>query len=294
MMRKKMFAVLLCTLLMGALSGCGSQSEPVQQSAENKTAASETQAAESESETESAAAAESATEAQSETETESQTAETSASETTETAASGETAADGSTTATTAGKAGSETTTVTQTEAVQQEENQTQQQKKNNPPDEPAEVNIETEAPAQVDAPDPDAPAETSAETEPQTKELSMTVNYQGHSLTIGESAADFVAAVPELRSESAPSCYGNGENINYYYENEQVVLYVWNENGNYLAYGLDIYTPGIVSVDGLDIGSAVTFDGEKEYDMGNDCSILVNADGGVVNMISYNKDLPEI
>ncbi len=293
MMRKKMFAVLLCTLLMGALSGCGSQSEPAQQSDENE-AAAETQAAESESETESAAAEESGTEAQSETETENQTTETSASETTETAASGETtAADSSTTTTTAGKAGSETTTVIQTETVQQEENPVQQEE-NNPPDVPAEVNIETEAPAQVNAPDPDAPAETSAETQPQKQELSMTVNYQGHALTVGESAADFVAAVPELRSESAPSCYGNGENINYYYENEQVVLYVWNENGNYLAYGLDIYAPGIVSVDGLDIGSAVTFDGEKEYDMGNDCSILVSADGGVVNMISYNKDLPEI
>ncbi len=293
MMKKKMFAVLLCALLMGALSGCGSKSESVTQSdAETETSAAESQMTEAESAV--------TTESKSETETETtaQESETAAAETTGTTTAVTTTTTVEMTATTTAataKAAPETAAAVQTEKISQKETTVQQQEENNPPDEPAHVSVETEAPTQqIEAPDPDISTTVPAETEPQKKELSMTVTYQGHSITVGENASDFVAAVPADSFESAPSCYGNGENINYYYENEGMILYVWNENDNYLAYGLDIFVPGIASVDGLDIGSSVTFDGEKTYDMGNDCSIMIEAVGGVVNMISYNKNLPGV
>ena len=290
MKNRKIQLILVSMALLGMLSGCGKQEETEQ--AENSVIVAETQAeTEAEQETE--------METKSISETEEKTAES----VTETESVAET---GTETATTSGEtqqttnSGNSGTTPTATEkaaeTVAPEEEEVviiEDDGNDNTPDVPAEVVVENDPRPEenINAPDPnDAPAPEVPKT-PDTpaEELSMTVNYQGYALTVGESAKAFVEAVPPTSQESAPSCYGNGENINYYYDD--LTIYVWNEDGNYMIYGIDIMSPGIVSVNGLDIGSAATFDGEKKFDMGDNCNIMVIAAGGSVVSISYNKDL---
>lgn len=117
----------------------------------------------------------------------------------------------------------------------------------------------------------------------------LSITYQGQTLAIGDNAQGFVNAVKPNFEESAPSCYGNGENINYYYDG--MTVYVWNENDNYLVYGIDIDASNIAPVQGYDIGSTADFDGQKIIDCGDNCNIIITEVGGQVINISYNKDL---
>ena len=290
-MKKYLLAVLAFAGCLGILSGCGKQEESVQTAEETVPAVSaETETAEVPSE------AETSEKSKKEASTESDTAETesSAEETSDTVSESETNQKASETAvstavTASGNASSATAVAVSTEApVQQAETQAVQVD-DNPPDVPAEVNLVTEADVQIDAPDPDAGI-TATDAEPQASELSMTISYQGNSLTVGESAKSFIDAVkPGMIDGPAPSCYGDGENINYIYDD--MTVYVWNQSENYQIYSVDINAPGIVSVNGMDIGSAVTFDGEKRFDLGDGYSITVCSAGGTVNLISYNMDL---
>lgn len=291
-MKKYLLAVLAFAGCLGILSGCGKQEESVPTAEENvPVVSSETETAKISSKAETSA------KSKKEASTEANTAETesSAEETSDTVSESETNQNASETAvstavTSSGNASVTTTVAVSAETqVQQAETQADVQIDDNPPDVPAEVNLVTEAEVQIDAPDPDAGI-TATEAEVQTSELSMTISYQGNSLTVGESAKSFVDAVkPGMIDGPAPSCYGDGENINYIYDD--MTVYVWNQNENYQVYSVDINAPGIVSVSGMDIGSAVTFDGEKRFDLGDGYSITVSAVGGTVSLISYNMDL---
>jgi len=307
MMRKYIMPVLLSALLISMLTGCGKKEEtqtqvgmapPVQETS------AETQSTETETESQSGKTEKSKKETESEAETETDSvseSETSGEEDsdTETESVTEQSTEITTTVITTVSGNTVVTTAVETKAQQvtqqvtpQAETQIVTPVDDTPPDVPAETNIVTEPTvAQIDAPDPDAGAVTEPPTEEDnsTDDLSLTVNYQGYALTVGESAKDFIDAVKPNSEESAPSCYGNGENINYYYDD--MTIYVWNENDNYMIYGIDIIASGIVSVKGMDIGSPATFDGEKIYDMGNGCNIMLIASGGNVVSISYNKNL---
>lgn len=291
-MKKIILPVLLCAVLA---AGCGKQEETQTQAGiappEQETAA-DTQSAETEAESETESKKTETSEKETESDSDAES-ETSGEEDSDTKAESDTAQNTETTSTAVTTASGDTAAAAAAETkTQQEETQAAAPVDDNPPDVPEEINIVTEPPvAQIEAPDPDAGAVTEppAEEDNSTEDLSLTVNYQGYALTVGESAKAFVEAVKPNSEESAPSCYGNGENINYYYDN--MTVYVWNENDNYMIYGIDINSPGVVSVKGMDIGSPATFDGEKIYDMGNNCNIMVIASGGVVTGISYNKDL---
>lgn len=268
---KQMITMLIFAGLLGMLSGCGKQTEENQQAEESTVVTTETQADTTEAETE--------TEKNTEAETETTASSSAEEETTTASASGQKSSE----TTTAISAATETTA----ENAETTEETTAEE---DIPDTQAEQDIPTEP--QTDEPDSVTliPPATEEVTEPDLPDNnSMTITYQGNSLTIGESAKDFVAAVKPNNEESAPSCYGDGENINYYYDD--MTVYVWNQNDSYMVYSVDITAPGIVSVSGMDIGSSVTFDGEKRYDMGDNCNIIVLASGGSVVSISYNKDL---
>ncbi len=292
-MKKIIMPALLCAALL-ALTGCGKTEE---KTADTSAAAQEetTVASSAETEAESQKEKKSATETETDTGTESETSVESGAETQAESASAQNA-ETTTAVTTAAGTASTTTAAAETQAQQTERTPAQENtpENDNSPDVPAEVVIVTEAPvAQVDAPDPDANTATEPPAEENNNtadELSLTVNYQGYALTVGESIKDFVENVkPAADPERAPSCLGNGEDL--VYEYNDFTLYVWNDNDSYTLTGLDVFSPGITSVKGMDIGSAATFDGEKIYDMGNGCNIMVVASGGVVTIISYNKNL---
>ncbi|MDE6005779.1 MAG: hypothetical protein K2G88_10410 [Oscillospiraceae bacterium] len=138
----------------------------------------------------------------------------------------------------------------------------------------------------------DSPVTAPPVTEPPVSTGSpsdLSITYQGQTLAIGDNAQDFVNAVKPNFEESAPSCYGNGENINYYYDG--MTVYVWNENDNYLVYGIDVDASNIAPAQGYDIGSTADFEGQKIIDCGDNCNIIITEVGGQVINISYNKDL---
>ena len=96
-------------------------------------------------------------------------------------------------------------------------------------------------------------AETEA-AEPQktdAAEASMVFSFGGASLKVGESAEKFISTVSPSFTESAPSCYGNGEDINYCYDD--FTVYVWNENDNYLTYAIDIFGVNVPTEEGISI-----------------------------------------
>lgn len=298
--QKPVMTCLLCAVLLGTLAGCGKTEEKtadipeaVQTSVQKESVLSTETETKAESEQKEKSKKETAKSGESATETES---ETSGEKNSDTKTESAVVQNSETTASAvAAVSGTASTTAAETQAPQEEQTQVQETTpaEDNPPDVPAETVVVTEPPvAQIDAPDPDAPVETEPATEENTKtdELSLTVKYQGYDLTVGESVKNFVENIkPDTDPERAPSCLGNGEDLVYHYND--VTLYVWNDNDSYTLTGLDISASGITSVKGLDIGSAATFDGEKIYDMGNGCNIMVIASGGTVTAISYNKDL---
>ncbi|GEM_PF-3044263 len=293
---KQIMCILLCAALTGAAAGCGKQEEAAQTAENSAAIQEETKAVSTEAETQKETKSEKETSA--ETQSDTQQEETADSETvpeseTETAKASTAVSEAAATTTAVSPAA---TAAAETQAAQQAEEpaapaEEPAQEEEYTPDVPEQVVVVTEADViNIDAPDPDAVAtEPATEAEQHDDVLSMTIDYHGHALTVGESAKAFIDAVKPNFEESAPSCYGDGENINYYYDD--MTLYVWNQNDNYMIYSIDISSPGIVSVSGLDIGSSATFDGEKMFDMGNGCNILVIAAGGNVMSISYNKDL---
>ena len=270
--QKPVMTLLLCAALFGVLTGCGKTEETtdipdaVQTSAQEESVLSADAETEAETAEKEKSKKETSKSEESDTDAES---ETSGEEDSDTKTESDSAQNSETTTSTTAASGTASTTTAETKTQQDEQSPQQEEapaEDNNPPDVPAEVMIVTEAPVlPVDAPDPDAGAVTEppAEEDNSTDDLSLTVNYQGYGLTVGESAKAFIDAVKPNSEESAPSCYGDGENINYYYDD--MTVYVWNENDNYMIYGIDINSPGVVSVKGLDIGSAATFDGEKIY-----------------------------
>ncbi len=217
----------LCLLCTG-FTGCGKEKEDLSDSQQEQT--------------------ETTTEAAKET-----TAETEAVTTKETKATTTTKAEETTAESTSETAETETTASETTETT-------------------ATTEAATEAPTQTEAPAPtEAPTEpidqatqppateppTEAPTEPpaafSAEDLKFT--YNGASLTVGEDASAFVSAVAPDSSESAPSCYGNGEDVNYYYPN--FTLYIWDNDGVKLTYGIDIKSAGLATSKGISVGSSV-------------------------------------
>ncbi len=183
---------------------------------------------------------------------------------------------------------SDTTTETVSQTIQTESESSVSEKIT----EPEEVQTELiQVPEETDVQIQETELVTEAPTtEPeQVTSSELKIQYLGQTLGIGESAEAFVKANKPVSEESAPSCYGNGENINYYYDD--ITLYVWNENGSYMIYSIDINAPGIAQVNGYDIDSAADFDGEKIINCENDCNIILIAVDGRVISISYNKNL---
>lgn len=128
----------------------------------------------------------------------------------------------------------------------------------------------------------------------------VTFAYNGQALRVGDNASDFVNAVPENSKESSQSCYGNGEDINYYYDN--FTIFVWNDNGSYTTIGIDITGPDVTTQLGIGIGSSAddvvaaygseyAVEGSDYVYTYDDCSLRFTIADGKVNYISYNKDM---
>lgn len=162
---------------------------------------------------------------------------------------------------------------------------------------------------QTDAPAQEAPAEQLDATVPETPSPApveapvgddVTFRFNGTTLRVGDNVSGFVSAVKENSYESAQSCYGNGEDINYYYDD--FTIYVWNENGNYMTVGIDITGSGAATQKGITIGSTVN-DVIAAYGNGytedamdyvytyGDCNLRFTILDGQVHYISYNKDI---
>ena len=260
---KKLAALVLTFAMLAAVSACGKQQEPERTMPEDTTEVTTT--AEEETDTDSTTTAKETTTAASTTTTGNSTETTSASTTT---AAGETTA-----------AGAETTaaeTQAQTEA-------------------PAAVNT-TQAPAADPTP---APAEEpSPSVNTNAPEMSFTSG--GMTVNVGESALAFVSGVGYNSFETAPSCLGNGEDINYYYND--YTLYVWNDNDSYRLIGIDIQGGDATTSRGIKVGSSVNDvtaaygtgyteeNSDYVYRYDNNCSLRFTIEGGTVTFISYNQD----
>lgn len=269
-MKLKLFLYLLCAAMTLMLAGCGKEKEELTSQPE----AADTTVPETETETE----------------TEETTAETKkttkpAAETT--AAASETTADTETSTAAETETASESQTETETAAEEPEVTETE------PPAEETDAVVEetTEAPP-VTEPDTAPAAQFSAED--------LAFQYNGVSLTVGQDAAGFVAAVPADTMESAPSCYGNGSDVNYYYSN--FTLYIWDSEGKQLTYGIDITGAGLTTSKGIGIGSSLadvtaaygsgcTVEGPDYVYAVDDCTLRFTISGDAVTYISYNYDL---
>lgn len=279
---------LVCLGVLLALTGCGTETEDNMQSTEPATTAA---VAEADGGSESDAETEAKTESETETDTESETKQTEVSET-----DAESATETSSSETDNQNADAPATSVSQNNVTVTETEQPQAQtpSENTPvqTDTPVQEPVQTDPPVQPDAPtepEPDItePPATDAPVSGDMNDLKIT--YQGQTLAIGDNAESFVKAVKPNFEESAPSCYGNGENINYYYDD--ITVYVWNENNNYMVYSIDVNAPNVAPAKGYDIGSAADFEGQKIIDCGDDCNIVIAEAGGQVVNISYNKNL---
>lgn len=277
----RLLALLLSIVIISLFYGCGKASENTQtETAEENQIFTQPQSTAEETNDTSAAEKETRSTKAETTETESQSEE----ETTETTTQQESS---STVATSAAQT-TEDTQVTenaQENAAQEEtiiEN-VEQQAQNVQADNTIQETVQAVTQAVTEA-STEAPAETVA-----IDPSALTISYKGQNLTIGDSAEAFVNAVKPDFEESAPSCYGNGENINYYYDD--ITIYVWNENENYLTYSIDINAPGIAALDDYDVGMQVDFDNEKIIDCGNGYKIILIAIDKKIISISYNKDL---
>lgn len=162
---------------------------------------------------------------------------------------------------------------------------------------------ETAAPPQTEAP---TQAPTQAPTEAPTAppagfdSADLKFTFGGSSLTVGEDASGFIGAVPANYSESAPSCYGDGNDTNYYYTD--FTLYIWDNGTSKFTYGIDITGPGAATAEGITIGSTVDAltaaygTGYVEevmdyvYTVG-ECNMRFTISGGIVTYISYNYNL---
>lgn len=161
----------------------------------------------------------------------------------------------------------------------------------------------TEAPTNANTEPPATEKATDPPTEPpaQNNAPEMSFTFGNGTVNIGENAQGFTAAVPFNSEEKSPSCMGNGEDINYYYND--FTLYVWNDNGSYQTVGIDISGAGASTSRGITIGSsaeAVTAaygtgyteeNSDFVYRYDGDCSLRFTMNNGVVTFISYNKDI---
>lgn len=161
----------------------------------------------------------------------------------------------------------------------------------------------TEAPTNANTEPPATERATDPPTEPpaQNNAPEMSFTFGNGTVNIGENAQGFTAAVPFNSEEKSPSCMGNGEDINYYYND--FTLYVWNDNGSYQTVGIDISGAGASTSRGITIGSsaeAVTAaygtgyteeNSDFVYRYDGDCSLRFTMNNGVVTFISYNKDI---
>ncbi len=265
-MKLKLFLYLLCAAMTLMLAGCGKEKEELTSQPE----AADTTVPETETEAEE-------TTAESKKTTKPSTETTAASETTmdtETSAVTETTA--------------ESQTETETAAEEPEVTETE------PPAEETDPIVEetTEAPPAATEPDTAPAAQFSAE------DLEFQCN--GVSLTVGQDAAGFIAAVPADTVESAPSCYGDGSDINYYYSN--FTLYIWDSNGTQLTYGIDITGTGLTTSKGIGIGSSLadvtaaygsgyTVEGTDYVYKVDNSNLRFTISGDAVVYISYNYDL---
>ena len=268
-MKLKLFLYLLCAAMTLMLAGCGKEKEELTSQPE----AADTTVPETETEVEETAA---------------ETKKTTKPSTETTAATSETTADTETSTATETETASESQTETETAAEEPEVTETE------PPAEETDAVVEetTEAPPAATEPDTAPAAQFSAED--------LAFQYNGVSLTVGQDAAGFVAAVPADTMESAPSCYGNGSDVNYYYSN--FTLYIWDSEGKQLTYGIDITGAGLTTSKGIGIGSSLadvtaaygsgcTVEGPDYVYAVDDCTLRFTISGDAVTYISYNYDL---
>lgn len=258
---KKLIGVMLCMALLASVSACGKKSEETSLP-EDTTEVTTT----AEDTTDEETTEEETTEAVTTEDVTTEEITTEADVTTEAATTG---ADGTTTA------ADETTAAAAETTAAPAENTTA-----------APTEAATEAPTE-------APA-------PQSNADPISFTFNGGTLVLGESAQGFTAAVPANNSESSPSCLGNGEDINYYYND--FTIYVWNDNGSYKTIGIDITGAGAETSRGIKIGSTeedviaaygndyLKRESEFVYDFDNNCHLGFTLNDGKVTFISYNQD----
>ncbi len=267
-MKLKLFLYLLCAAMTLMLVGCGNAKEEL----ESQPEAADTTVPEDETETEA----------------EDTTAETkqTTKPATETTAASETTAD------------TETSAVTETTEESQTETETAAEEPEVTETEPQAVETDPIVEETTEAP----PAATEPPTTPAVQFTAEDLEFQcnGVSLTVGQDAAGFVAAVPADTVESAPSCYGDGSDINYYYSN--FTLYIWDSNGTQLTYGIDITGTGLTTSKGIGIGSSLadvtaaygsgyTVEGTDYVYKVDNSNLRFTISGDAVVYISYNYNL---
>ncbi len=195
----------------------------------------------------------------------------------------------------------EATTAAETETTAATETETTMTSEETTAEETTAAPVETAAPTEA----PTQPPETDAlpiETDPPAgfDAADLRFTYGGSTLTVGEDASGFIGAVPANSSESAPSCYGDGNDTNYYYND--FTLYIWDNGTTKMTYGIDITGTGAATAEGITIGSSVKDlvaaygNGYTEelsdyvYTVG-DSNIRFTIAGGMVTYISYNYNL---
>lgn len=127
----------------------------------------------------------------------------------------------------------------------------------------------------------------------------LTFVYNGQSLTLKQSADAFVSANPPAQEPlEAPSCLGNGTDVNYYYND--FTIYVWkDENGVSQTIGIQIKGAGASTNRGISVGSTVDdvvaaygslYTQQGSYYVYNydDCSLRFTVSNGTVTEIMYD------
>ena len=140
------------------------------------------------------------------------------------------------------------------------------------------------------------------ETQPaqQRTEDELRFTYNNATVRLGDNAKGFVDAAAPDYEEAAPSCYGDGEDINYYYPD--FTLFVWNSNDSYLLCGIDITGGSTETSRGIHIGSSkddvttaygtnYSEDGSDIVYTYGDCNLRFTMENGSVTYISYNKEI---
>ncbi|MBP0972448.1 MAG: hypothetical protein J5851_00920 [Oscillospiraceae bacterium] len=140
------------------------------------------------------------------------------------------------------------------------------------------------------------------ETQPaqQRTEDELQFSYNNATVRLGDNAKGFVDAAAPDYEEAAPSCYGDGEDINYHYPD--FTLFVWNSNDSYLLYGIDITGGSTESSRGIHVGSSkddviaaygtnYSEDGSDIVYTYGDCNLRFTIKDGSVTYISYNKEI---